>query len=214
MFSNLYEIFLFLISLSVILLAVIWNYKIFLKIYAFQVLLILSIFYYMYWNLFKDDIFLLISFIFAIGIRLILIPGVLYKFINSSKVPIVEREFKFWIFVNLIIYLASLVLLYNISIKIYWEIQPIFIWATFMVISWFLNFANHKKLIWDILSFLEIENWVFLLSLLALDKISIYLELWIIIDILMSITILIIMTLKIKNIYWSIDIDKISSLKD
>ena len=214
MFSNISEFFLFLISLSVILLAVIWNYKVFLKIYAFQVLLIISVFYYMYWNLFSEDIFLFLSFLFAIAVRLILIPWVLYKFINSSKVPIVEREFKFWIFVNLIIYLASLVLLYNISIKIYWEIQPIFIWATFMVISWFLNFANHKKLIWDILSFLEIENWVFLLSLLALDKISIYLELWIVVDIVMSLAILIIMTLKIKNIYWSIDIDKISSLKD
>jgi len=214
MFSNMSEIFLFLISLSVILLAVIWNYKIFLKIYTFQVLLIVSVFYYMYWNLFSEDIFLLISFVFAICIRLILIPGILYKFIDSSKVPIVEREFKFGIFINLIIYLASLVFSYNISLKIYWEIHPIFIWAAFMVISWFLNFANHKRLIWDILSFLEIENWVFLLSLLALDKISIYLELWIIIDIIMSITILIIMTLKIKNIYWSIDIDKISTLKD
>lgn len=214
MFSNSSEIFLFLISLSVILLAVIWNYKVFLKIYAFQVLLILSVFYYMYWNLFSEDIFLLISFIFAITVRLILIPGVLYKFINNSKVPIVEREFKFWIFVNLIIYIASLILLYNISIKIYWRIEPIFIWASFMIISWFFNFANHKKLIWDILSFLEIENWVFLLSLLALDKISIYLELWIVVDIVMSLAILIIMTLKIKNIYWSINIDKISSLKD
>jgi len=83
-----------------------------------------------------------------------------------------------------------------------------------MIISGFLNFANHKKLIWDILSILEIENWVFLISLLALDKISFYIELWVIVDIIMSLMILIIMTLKIKNMYWSINIDKISTLKD
>ncbi len=214
MFSTNYEIFLFLIVLSVITLGIIWNYKVFLKIYTFQVWLILAVFYYMYSGHFSSDIFLLISFIFAIIIRLILIPWTLYNFIRSSKVPIVEREFKFWIFINLSIYLISLLVIYNLSQKIYSEVNPIFIWASFMIVSWFLNFINHKKLIWDILSFLEIENWVFLLSLLALEKISIYLELWIIADITMSLAILVIMTLKIKNIYWSIDIDKISSLKD
>ncbi len=214
MFSNPSEIFLFLIIISVILLAIIWNYKVFLKIYAFQVLLIIWVFYYMYNSHFSSDLFLLISFAFAIIIRLIIIPWALYKFINASKVPVVEREFKFGIFINLLIYLISLIVIYNLSNKIYWAINPIFIWASFMLVSGFLNFANHKKLIWDILSFLEIENGVFLLSLLALEKISIYLELGIVADILMSLAILVIMTLKIKNIYWTIDIDNISTLKD
>lgn len=83
-----------------------------------------------------------------------------------------------------------------------------------MVVSGFLNFANHKKLIGDILSFLELENAVFLLSLLALHSISFYIELWVIVDVIMSIAILIISTVKIKNVYWTINIDKLSSLKD
>ena len=214
MFASVYEIFLFLILLSILLLALIWNYKVFLRIYTFQVLLILSVFFMMNWDRFLDEKFLALSFIFAVIIRLILIPVVLHKFINGSKLPVLEREFKFWAFVNVIIYMFFLILIYNLSIKIYWEMNPIFIWAFFMIISGFLNFANHKKLIWDILSILEIENWVFLISLLALDKISFYIELWVIVDIIMSLMILIIMTLKIKNMYWSINIDKISTLKD
>jgi len=214
MFHSPENIFLFLITLSVILLWIIWNYKIFLKIYIIQVLLILAVFYYFYWWAFSEDIFLLLSFVFAIIIRLVLIPSVLSKFLESAKIPIVEREFKFWLFINMLIYIFSFVLIYQLSLKIYHQVNSIFIWAFFMIVSGFINFINHKKLIWDILSFLEIENWVFLLSLLALWKISIYLELGIIVDILLSLLILIIMTLKIKNIYGSIDIDKISELKD
>jgi len=163
---------------------------------------------------FTDDIFIFISFIFAILIRLLLIPSFLYHFIKTSKLPIVEREFKFGIFTNLVFYLVSLLIIVFISQKVYWTNNYIFIWAMFMVVSGFLNFANHKKLIWDILSFLELENWVFLLSLLVLERVSFYIELWIIVDILMSLAILIISTLKIRSVYWSIDIDKLSDLKD
>jgi len=96
MFASVYEIFLFLILLSILLLALIWNYKVFLRIYTFQVLLILSVFFMMNWDRFLDEKFLALSFIFAVIIRLILIPVVLHKFINGSKLPVLEREFKFW----------------------------------------------------------------------------------------------------------------------
>ncbi len=136
------------------------------------------------------------------------------SFVKKSKLPVVEREFKFWIFTNLIIYLVSFWIILFISQKVYGTYNYIFIWAMFMVVSGFLNFANHKKLIWDILSFLELENGVFLLSLLVLEKVSLYIELWIIVDILMSLAILLISTMKIKSVYWSIGIDKLSELKD
>jgi len=208
------EILFLLLVLTIIMLWVTWNYKNFIKIYIFQVLIILVFFYMLYSQKFMIDIFILISFLFAILVRLFLIPWFLYYFINKSKLPIVEREFKFWMFFNLILYFISLFIIVFISKKVYWEYNYIFIWALFMIVSGFLNFANHKKLIWDILSFLELENWVFLLSLLVLEKVSFYIEIWIIVDIIMSLVILLISTLKIKSIYWSIDIDKLSELKD
>jgi len=207
------SIFLLLI-ISVLILWVVWNYKNFIKIYALQVALILWAFYLQYGHLFSQDIYLLLSFVFAILIRLLFIPWVLYKFVTDSALPVVEREFKFWIFTNLIIYFISLLIITYISIRVFWNTNYIFIWAFFMLVSWFLNFANHKKLIWDILSFLELENAVFLLSLLVLHKIGFYIELWIIIDIIMSIAILLISTMKIKAVYGSIDIDKLADLKD
>lgn len=203
-----------LLIISIFMLWIISNYKIFIKTYIIQVAIILAIFYMQYWNLFFEDIFLLLSFCFAILVRLIIIPWVLYKFINSSSLPIVEREFKFWLFVNLIIYFVSLWIITFLSLKIFSSYNYIFIWAMFMIVSGFLNFANHKKLIGDILSFLELENAVFLLSLLALNTISFYIELWIIVDVIISIAILIISTIKIKTVYWSINIDKLSTLKD
>jgi len=203
-----------LLVLTIVMLWVTWNYKNFIKIYIFQVIIILVFFYILYSQKFIIDIFILISFLFSVLVRLFLIPGFLYYFIGKSKLPIVEREFKFWMFFNLILYFISLFIIVFISKKVYWEYNYIFIWALFMIVSGFLNFANHKKLIWDILSFLELENGVFLLSLLVLEKVSFYIEIWIIVDIIMSLVILLISTLKIKSIYWSIDIDKLSELKD
>ncbi len=208
------EVLFLLLVLTIFILWVTGNYKNFIKIYVLQVAIILAFFYMLYSKNFSEDIFILISFLFAILIRLFLIPWFLYYFVKKSRLPIVEREFKFGIFTNLLIYFFSLWIISFISLKVYWTYNYIFIWAVFMVVSGFLNFANHKKLIWDILSFLELENGVFLLSLLVLEKISFYIELGIIVDIIMSLAILIISTMKIKSVYGSIHIDKLSELKD
>ena len=208
------EVLFLLIILSIFILWVTSNYKNFIKIYTFQVLIILSIFFLKYNEQFTIDIFIWLSFIFAIIVRFIIIPYILYYFIKTSKLPLVEREFKFWIFFNLIMYFISLTVISYISIKVFWDYNYIFIASLFMVVSGFINFANHKKLIWDILSFLELENGIFLLSLLVLERISFYLELWIIVDIVMSLAILLISTLKIKSVYWTINIDKLANLKD
>ena len=208
------EVLFLLIILSIIILWVVGNYKNFIKIYTVQVWMILSIFFIEYSDKFTQDIFILISFIFAIIVRLIIIPWFLYYFVKTSKLPLVEREFKFWMFFNLILYLVSLAVISYISIKVFGNYNYIFIASLFMVVSWFLNFANHKKLIWDILSFLELENGIFLLSLLVLERISFYLELWIVVDIVMSLAILLISTIKIRSVYWSINIDKLANLKD
>jgi hydrogenase-4 membrane subunit HyfE len=208
------DVLFLLIILSIFILWVVWNYKNFVKIYTIQVIMIISIFFIEYSHEFVSDIFIFISFMFAIIVRLIIIPGFLYHFIKTSKLPLVEREFRFWMFYNLIMYFIALAIISYISFKVFWEYNYIFIASLFMVVSWFLNFANHKKLIWDILSFLELENWIFLLSLLVLERISFYLELWIVVDIVMSLAILLISTLKIRSVYWSINIDKLATLKD
>ncbi len=208
------EVLFFLIILSIIILWISSNYKNFIKIYTIQVFMIIAIFFIEYSDKFFHDIFILISFIFAIIIRLFIIPGFLYHFVKTSKLPLVEREFQFGMFVNLIIYFVALWVISYISIKVFGKYDYIFIASMFMVVSGFLNFANHKKLIWDILSFLELENGIFLLSLLVLERISFYLELWIVADIMMSLAILLISTLKIRSVYWSINIDKLASLKD
>jgi len=208
------EVLFLLIILSIFVLWVVWNYKNFIKIYTIQVAMILAIFFIEYSDKFFEDIFIWISFIFAIVVRLIIIPGFLYHFIKTSKLPLVEREFKFGMFFNLIMYFIALIWISYISLKAFWEYNYIFIASLFMIVSGFLNFANHKKLIWDILSFLELENGIFLLSLLVLERISFYLELWIVVDIVMSLAILLISTLKIKSVYWTINIDKLANLKD
>jgi hydrogenase-4 membrane subunit HyfE len=208
------EVLFLLIILSIFVLWVVWNYKNFIKIYTIQVAMILAIFFIEYSDKFFEDIFIWISFIFAIVVRLIIIPWFLYYFVKTSKLPLVEREFKFGMFSNLIMYFIALIWISYISLKAFWEYNYIFIASLFMIVSGFLNFANHKKLIWDILSFLELENGIFLLSLLVLERISFYLELWIVVDIVMSLAILLISTLKIRSVYWSINIDKLATLKD
>jgi len=213
MFYNI-EIISFFLILSIILLWITINYKNFIKIYTLQVFLILIVFYLSYHNSFSTDTFLMLSFIFAIVVRWFFIPWALYYFVKNSSLPVVEREFRFGIFFTMLIYFVSLWLISYLSLRIFWQYNFIFISAFFMLVSWFLNFANHKKLIWDILSFLELENGVFLLSLLVLEKINFYIDFGIVIDILMSLTILMISTIKIKQVYWSIDIDKLSELKD
>lgn len=208
------EVLFLLIILSIIILWIVGNYKNFIKIYTIQVFMILAIFFIEYSDKFLEDWFILISFIFAIIIRWLIIPWFLYHFVKTSKLPLVEREFQFWMFINLIIYFLVLGLIAYISMKVFGKYDYIFIASLFMVASGFLNFANHKKLIWDILSFLELENWIFLLSLIVLERISFYLELWIVADIIMSLAILLISTMKIKSVYWSINIDKLANLKD
>jgi len=204
----------FFLILTVILLWIIVNYKTFIKVYTLQVFLILSLFYMLYSSSFSTDTFLFISFLLAVLVRLFFIPSVLYYFVTKSSLPVVEREFRFGIFFTMLIYFFTLGVIAYFSLEVFHNYNFIIITALFMVVSWFLNFANHKKLIGDILSFLELENGVFLLSLLALEKINFYIDFGIVVDILMSLTILMISTIKIKNVYGSIDIDKLSDLKD
>jgi hydrogenase-4 component E len=208
------EIILLLIIFSILILWVIGNYKNFIRRYTIQVALILAVFYFLYANNFLSDFMLLASFISAIIIRLFFIPRVLNKSVNKSWLPIVERKFKFWRFFTLLIYLTTLLFIAFLSKRIFETYNLIFIAGIFIVISSFLNFENHNKLVWDILSFLELENWIFLISLLIIGKVNFYIELGIIIDILMSLSILIISAIKIKKEYWTIDIDQLAELKE
>jgi hydrogenase-4 membrane subunit HyfE len=192
------EVLYFLLVLTTIILWIIWNYRNFIQVYIAQSSLIIALFYILYSNQIITDIYIMISFWIAVLFRLLLIPAILFSFIKKSKIPNAKRETRIWIFVMLLIYSILLWFISYISIKVFWKYEHIFIVSLFMIFAWLLNFVNHKKRVWDILSFLELENWVFLLSLLVLYKIGFYVELWITIDILITLFIFIIFSLKIK----------------
>lgn len=214
MMSNVAMFFLLLILLLCFILTLTSNYLVFLKLYFFQVLSILLIFVFNYGNLFWHDTPLLISFIIAIIIRLLLIPIVMYRFLSKWAFQLVERKMYFWTFMSMIIMFVWTLSAYTLTLKIFGEPNIIFMVSLILVLSWFMILVNHKKVIWDILWFLVLENGLFLISIALVQSISIYIELWILIDILMSLSVFAISVIKIKQIHGTLDIKKLSQLRD
>lgn len=214
MMSNVAMFFLLLILLLCFILTLTSNYLVFLKLYFFQVLSILLIFVFNYGNLFWHDTPLLISFIIAIIIRLLLIPIVMYRFLSKWAFQLVERKMYFWTFMSMIIMFVWTLSAYTLTLKIFGEPNIIFMVSLILILSWFMILINHKKIIWDILWFLVLENGLFLISIALVQSISIYIELWILIDILMSLSVFAISVIKIKQIHGTLDIKKLSQLRD
>lgn len=213
------EILLLFIIITTVLLSITNNYMVFLRNYVIQVFLIMVIFFLMYSWSFHEEFVLIISFVGAIFIRLILIPNYIKHFISEyylkkSRMRMAERIPQFSNFYIFIILIFFLFFISYLSIKTFWNYNSIFITSIFILFAWLLNFINHKRLVWDILSFLEIENAVFLFSLLIIKNVPIYIELWILIDVVMSLMILLILVFKIKEIVWTTNVESLTELKD
>lgn len=214
-----FNIIIYWIVFTTILISTTNNYITLLRYYVLQVFWILVLFFMIYSGHFVNDPFLLISFIFAIIIRLIFIPWYINYFIKKFyikklKMRVTDRVFRIPMILIFIILIAFFTLSYYTSIYIFWKNEPIFVTSFFVFLSGMLNFVNHRKLVWDILSFLEIENSIFLIWLLILEKVPFYIEFWIIIDVLLILLILLILVYNIKQVAWSTNISNISELKD
>lgn len=197
----------FVLVITVFLLGIVANYFTSLKVYILQVFLIIGIFYFLYQDQLFEDVWLLISFISAIIIRLVMIPRILKDFMKRTLKRLNEKTFFFGRIYHLLLLVFVLIGSYLLSLKILWKVNFIFMGAMLVMFSWLINFVSHKKIIWDVLSFLEVENWVFLLSLLVITYIPFYLEFGIIIDIVMSVLILVVSLIKIKTIYGEKDVE-------
>jgi hydrogenase-4 membrane subunit HyfE len=103
---------------------------------------------------------------------------------------------------------------YYLAIFIFGQANLIFTASFFIFLAWMLNFVNHRKLVWDILSFLEVENAVFLAWLLILEKVPFYIEFGIIVDILLVLLILLILVYNIKQVAGDTQISHMNELKD
>jgi hydrogenase-4 membrane subunit HyfE len=214
-----FNIIIYWIVFITILISTTNNYISFLRYYVLQVFLILVLFYMIYSVHFVNDIVLLASFTFAIIVRLIFIPWYINYFIKNFyvkklKMRVTDRVLRIPTSLVFIILIGFFSLSYYASIYIFWKNEPIFVTSFFIFLSGMLNFVNHRKLVWDILSFLEIENAIFLIWLLILEKVPFYIEFWIMIDVLLILLILLILVYNIKQVAWSTNISNMSELKD
>jgi len=213
-----FNIVIYWIVFTTILISTTNNYISFLRYYVLQVLLILVLFFIIHSESFLYDMVLFVSFIFAIFVRLIFIPWYINYFIKNFyvkklKMRVTDRVFRIPISLVFILLIFFFVFSYFTGLYIFWKNEPIFVTSFFIFLAWMLNFVNHRKLVWDILSFLEIENAIFLIWLLVLEKVPFYIEFWIIIDVLLILLILLILVYNIKLVAWSTNISKISELK-
>ncbi len=202
------------VSLLSFILTSISNYLAFLEVYFLQILSILIVFVLGYGHLFWHDIGLLISFVVATLIRLLFIPIVMSRFLVKGSFHLVERKMYFGTFMSMIIMLVGTLSIYALTLKIFGSLNIVFMTSLLLVFSWFLILVNHKKVIWDILGFLVLENGLFLISIALAQTLNIYIELGILIDILMSLTVFSISVIKIKQVYGTLDLKKLSQLRD
>ncbi len=214
-----FNIIIYWIVFTTILISITNNYISLLRYYVLQVLFILVLFYMIYSGHFHEDPFLLASFVFAIVVRLIFIPWYINYFIKKFyikklKMRVTDRVLRIPISLVFIILIGFFALSYYSGLYIFWKNEPIFVTSFFVFLAGMLNFVNHRKLVWDILSFLEIENSIFLTWLLILEKVPFYIEFWIIIDVLLILLILLILVYNIKQVAWSTNISNMSELKD
>lgn len=164
------------------------------------------------------DKLLLTSFIFAIIIRLVIIPSYINYFIKEFYVKklqmrITDRIFRIPQSLIFLILIWFFLLSYYLGIFVFWEANFIFTVSFFVFLAGLLNFVNHRRLVWDILSFLEIENAVFLIWLMILEKVPFYIEFGIIIDVILVLLILLILVYNIKQVVWDTEISHINELK-
>ncbi len=207
------EIYCFLIIMSWFLLTVSGNYLNFIKIYIFQTALIFWIFYSMYMSKFESDPMLLFAFIYGIIIRVIWVPFTIHHFLTKLNMPFIERKLHIrWLYA-LLIQLFMVFFVYMLSKKI-GDSHIVLISSILIVFFGLFTFLNHKKLIGDILAFLFIENGLFLLSMLIIEKISFYAEINIMVDILMSLAVLVMSMIKIRSITGNIDVWQFVELKE
>ncbi len=214
-FSN---IIIFWIIFSSLLISTTNNYISFLRYYILQVCLILVLFFMLFSDSFIHDKVLMASFIFAIIIRLIIIPNYINYFLKEFYVKklqmrITDRVFRIPQSFVFLILIWFFFLSYYISIFVFSEMNLIFTVSLFVFFGWLLNFVNHKRLVWDILSFLEIENAVFLVWLMVLENVPLYIEVGIIIDVIIVLLILLILVYNIKQVVWDTEISHINNLK-
>jgi len=213
------EMIVYAIVFATLLISTTNNYISLLKYYVLQVALILVLFFSLYCWYFIHDKTLLISFIFAILIRLIIIPTYINHFIKKFYVKklwmrITDRVFRIPQTVIFLVLIWFFILSYKLSLFIFWKLDLVFAVSFFVFLAWMLNFINHRKLVWDIMSFLEIENAVFLAWLLIIEKVPIYIEFGIIIDVLLILLILLILVYNIKKVSWNTFIWNMNELKD
>lgn len=190
------------------------NYIVFLKLYLFEVLCILIIFFINHNSAFSHDLILLISFIVAVAIRLLLIPIAMSHFLKKWWFQLVERNLFFGTFTSMIIMIIGTLCSYALTIKIFGELNVVFMTSIILMISWFLVLINHKKIIGHVLGFIILENALFLITISLAHWLNIYIELGILINVLMSLIVFGISILKIKHVHWSLDLNKLTQLID
>lgn len=147
-------------------------------------------------------------------LRVILIPSMMIYFLKKERFNLVEREFKIPVFWSMILDFIAFALICIIVKKLLWDIDTVYLVSLTLISFWFIISFNHKKLFWNVLSLLIIENALFLLSIFLSWWITFFVELWILVDVIFWFLVSIIALVKIKSIDEKIDIESISTLKE
>jgi len=157
----------------------------------------------------SSDLMLSASFLLAIVIRLFLIPKGVAHFINTYyveklKMRVTDRIFHFTQSTVFLILTGFFVLSYAVA-KFVMGNAPeldllLFATSAFVFLAGLLNFVNHRRLVGDILSFLGVENAIFLAGLLIIAKLPLAIELGIIVDVILILFILLILAFNISKI--------------
>ena len=209
------ELLIILFGITILYVSVTSRIEAFIKILSFQGFLLFLIIAIDYKEI--NTIDFIIFFIETIIIKMILIPLFLMRVMHRNEI---YREIEPYIsnFYSLLI--ATLIFSFGFFVA-YWSIQfsqsikPLHfgISISTILIGLFI-FMTRKKVITHVLSYVTIENGIFLLSLSIASKMPKIVELGILLDLFLVIFLLGLFINRIKTTYDEIDIDILSDLKD
>lgn len=190
------------------------NYFESLKIYSLQAFIMLLLFILNSDAEVFDNYLHIIILLIWFGLRIVLIPYLMFYYLKKWNFHIIERDFKIPVIWSLLIEMATFVCTYFIMLNIMWKLDVPYLISLNLIMFWFITSFNHKKLFWNILSLLLIENGILLLSIFMIWWLPFFVEIWVLVDIIFGFLVSLIALIKIKAIDEKTNIDSISNLKE
>ena len=190
------------------------NYKAVIQLYIFQTIAIFAILIVTAGMSMVTDLFLLLSTVVGVAIRIFFIPMLIFHFLKKEHFHLIERDFKIPVFGSLLIELIVFLFTYALCRRIFPEIDIMYLVSLMLVSFGFITSFNHRKLFSNILGLLMIENAILLLSISLLGGIPFFMELGILVNVFVSLFVALVALIKIKSIDTKMSVESIQDLKE